>query len=183
MRSTLMEAMSGLDQRKATDVVLSITFNPKTVVGYRLIGHEPTALAAVAPPKTAIDFQAGQSGSMLFEVRLNGSRDTAVATAVLRWRDPVDGTPHEKVQEINRGMLSPAWDKAAPQLQLAAIATATAEGLRNSPWGDRVTASEVLQWAQRLDRARKGHDLKPWLSMLERIQALPTKRGSGRGGR
>jgi Ca-activated chloride channel family protein len=183
MRSILIEELTGQNQRLASDVVLSVTFNPQAVVGYRLIGHEPTALAAVAPPKTAVDFHAGQSGSTLFEVRLNGGRDTTVATVVLRWRDPVDGTPHEMAQVITRGMLGTPWEKASSSLQMAAIATATAARLRNSPWGDHVAPGEALDWARRLDRARKGHDLEPWLTMLDQIQKLPPRRGSSRNGR
>jgi hypothetical protein len=63
------------------------------------------------------------------------------------------------------------------------VATATAAGLRNSPWGDHVAPSEALEWARHLDRARKGYDLKPWLAMLEQMQELQNKRASGRGGR
>jgi Ca-activated chloride channel homolog len=183
MRSALMEGLTGRSQRLASDVVLSITFNPQAVVGYRLIGHEPTALAVVAPPKLEMDFNAGQTGSMLFEVRLNGSKETQVAIAVLRWRDPTDGTPHEVTLPITRGMLGGTWEKAGPSLQMAAIATATAARLRNSPWADHVAPSEVLQWARRLDRSRTGRELEPWLSMLEQIQKLPAKRGASRGGR
>jgi len=120
---------------------------------------------------------------MLFEVRLNGGKETQVATAVLRWRDPTDGTPHEVTQPITRAMLGTTWEKAAASLQMAAIATSTAARLRNSPWADHVSPSEALQWARRLDRLRTGREVEPWLSMLEQLQKLPPRRGSPRGTR
>ncbi|MGC3967520.1 MAG: hypothetical protein QM775_09170 [Pirellulales bacterium] len=105
-----------------------------------------------------------------------GRGDQEIGTAVLTWRDPVDGTPHEAVQKITRGMLGATFDKSSPQLQLATIAASLAGKLRNSPWGDNVAPAEVLQWARRLERLGTVRGVAPWTALADQITKLPPPR-------
>ncbi|MBA4015645.1 MAG: hypothetical protein C0483_00510 [Pirellula sp.] len=176
IRSALMETLTGRNQTVASDAVLSLTFQPQAVVSYRLLGHEPADFAGLLPQRVEIDLHAGQTATLLYELFLTGGKDQEVATAVLRWRDPTDGTPQEAVQSITRGMLSPAFEKSSPQLQLAAVAAATAGRLRHSPWGDNVAPAEVLQWALRLDRLGTVRGVRPWIELAKQMQNVPPQR-------
>lgn len=183
IRSALLESLTGLAQTVARNATLTVTFNPATVVAYRLIGHEPTAVAGLPPRSVEIDLAAGQTGTWLYELQLNGGKDPLAATAVLRWTDPATGTAQEATQAITRGTLGPAFDKAAPQLQLATIAAAAAARLRNSPWGDNVAPDEVLQWALRLERAGTLRGVGMWRELVLQIQRLPNRRTPSKGNR
>lgn len=176
IRSALMETLTGRNQTVASDVVLSLTFQPQTVVSYRLLGHEPTALAGLLPQRVEIDLHAGQTATLLYELHLSAGKEQEVATAVLRWRDPTDGTPQEAVQSITRGMLGPTFDKASPALQLATVAAAAAGRLRRSPWGDNVAPAEVLQWALRLDRLGTVRGVRPWVELTKQMQNVAPPR-------
>src|SRR5690606_17745015 len=141
--------------------VLTIEFNPQSVASYRLIGHEPTALAGLMPRRVEVDLHAGQAATMLYEVQLTGGKVQDVATATLRWRDPTDGAPREAVQKITRSTLAAEFAKASPQLQLAVVAAASAAHLRHSPWGDNVAPDVVLQWARRLQELGTVRGVEP----------------------
>lgn len=181
MRSALLESLTGRNQVVAKKATLTVTFNPAVVVGYRLVGHEPSAVAGLPPRPIEIDLSAGQTDTLLYELQLNGSRDQNAATAILRWTDPTTGAPQEQTQQITRGTLGQAFDKAAPQLQLATIATAAAARLRNSPWGDNVPPEEVLQWAVRLERSGLLRGATPWRELAVQMQRLPVRRTPTRG--
>ncbi|MCE9603685.1 MAG: VWA domain-containing protein [Planctomycetia bacterium] len=181
MRSALLEALGGRSQTVAKRASLTVTFNPQTVVAYRLVGHEPTAVTGLAPHPVEIDLNAGQTGTLLYEVQFNGGKDPLAATAVLRWQDPADGSAQEATQKITRAMLGGTFDKSPPQLQLATIATAVAARLRNSPWGDNVAPDEVLQWAVRLERTGIVRGAAPWRELVLQMQRLPARRAPTRG--
>lgn len=183
MRSGLMEVLTGRSQLAAAGAVLSLSFHPQTVAGYRLFGYEPTPLSALAPQPIEIDLHAGQGVTVLYEVALSGDKNAEIGSAVLRWRDVADGSPREAVLPLTRTMLGAAFEKSSANLQMGTIAAAAAGRLRNSPWGDNVAPQEVLQWVRRLDRARTGRALESWISLLEQMQRLPAKRPNGRGTR
>ena len=183
LRSALMEVLTGRSQLIASGGVVSVSFNPQCVVGYRLIGYEPSAAAALGPQPTEIDLHAGQGVTLLYEVVLNGDRSTEIGKASVRWHDAVDGSAKSQELPISRAALGSTFDRASPNVQLAAIATAVAGRLRNSPWGDNVAPAEVLQWAARLDRARLGRSLEPWIALLDQMQRMPPRRGAARGNR
>lgn len=177
IRTAFMETLTGRNQTVASDAVLSLTFHPQAVLSYRLLGHEPTTLAGLLPQRVEIDLHAGQTATLLYELNLTGgAKEQEVATALLRWRDPTDGTPQEAVQSITRGMLSPSFDKASPQLQLATVAAAAAGRLRHSPWGDNVAPAEVLQWALRLDRLGTVRGVRPWIELTKQMQNVAPQR-------
>lgn len=183
IRSAIFESLTGRNQTVAQKATLTVTFNPATVVAYRLVGHEPSAIAGLPPRPVEIDLAAGQTGTLLYELQLNGGKDQLAATVVLRWTDPTTGAAQETTQAITRGTLGPAFDKATPQLQLATIAAATAAKLRNSPWGDNVAPDEVLQWTVRLERSGTLRGVAPWRELLVQMQRLPARRTPTRGNR
>ena len=176
IRSALMEALTGRGQVVASEAVLTIEFNPQSVASYRLIGHEPTALAGLLPRRVEVDLHAGQAATMLYEVQLTGGKVQDVATATLRWRDPSDGAPREAVQKITRSTLATEFAKASPQLQLAVVAASAAAHLRQSPWGDNVAPEVVLQWARRLQGLGTVRGVEPWIKLVDQARKLPPPR-------
>ena len=92
-------------------------------------------------------------------------------------------SPSAHGEAITRGTLGPAFDKAAPQLQLATIAAAAAARLRNSPWGDNVAPDEVLQWALRLERSGTLRGVGMWRELVLQLQRLPNRRTPSKGNR
>jgi hypothetical protein len=182
VQSALRQSLTGKDQRMAQNVTLSVTFHPEAITAYRLFGHEPTALTAAQPKRLDFDLAAGQTGTVLYEVQLKAGAANEIATVVLKWRDPADGKEQEEIRTVTRGALSPAFDRAAPALQMATLAAATAGRLRNVPSADNVAPSELLQWAWRLQRARSVRGLDPWLALLNDLERLASRK-SNRGAR
>jgi len=127
------------------------------------------------------DLLAGQTGTVLYELQIRSGATSEMATVVLNWRDPVDGAAQEESRTVTRGTLGPAFDRAAPALQMATLAAAAAGGLRNAPPADELSPSELLQWARRLERTRTIRGLEPWLAMLEDCRRLGERRPAARG--
>jgi Ca-activated chloride channel family protein len=130
IRWALLETLTGQPQLVARDASLTVTFNPKSVLGYRLLGHEATLLAA--PPQA--DLRAGQTGVGLYEIQLKPQGEELVATARVTWRDPATGQPRSLSQRINRSAFAGTFSAEPASLQLATLAAETAELLRRSPF-------------------------------------------------
>ena len=102
---TLLEAMTGKPQTIAADVRLSVTFNPKNVLEYRLLGHEPSGMTGVLPGQAQTDFHVGQSATALYEVRLaaatgsTGGQD--IATVEVQWQPPEGGKQRQIARKVS----------------------------------------------------------------------------------
>lgn len=118
----------------APEAALRITFDPKAVAAYRLIGHEPALLAGLEPAQVTIDLRAGQVATGLLEVWLKPNSHDDVAVAELAWRDPSSGDPRTTQQRISRLQFVPTFAEAPLSLQAAAIAAQTGEVLKSSPF-------------------------------------------------
>jgi hypothetical protein len=134
----LREIASSRSELTARNAQLKVTFNPKSVLQYRLLGHEAKDWAGLLPGPTQTDFHDGQSATVLYEVRLAPSGPKDMATAELTWYPAgYDGTQGAQQQRLthtlDRDALATSWASAAPPLQEAAIAAQTAEVLRRSP--------------------------------------------------
>jgi len=135
----LQEILTSRSQRIARDAVLRVTFNPKTVLEYRLLGHEANQWAGLLPASPGADFRAGQSATALYEVRLAGTGPADVATADLSWY-PADsrlgkGVARQTVSvRLDRNNIAQTFAKSSLSLQEAALVAQTAEVLRRSPF-------------------------------------------------
>ncbi len=87
VRWALREVMTGQSQVVARDAQLRVTFNPKVVLEYRLLGHEATLLAGLLPQHPQADFHDGQWATALYEIRLAPAAGGEVANAELTWYD------------------------------------------------------------------------------------------------
>ena len=157
LRWALWEIVSGQSQLVAADARLKVTFNPRTVLEYRLLGHEAKAMAGLMPAHPEADFHAGQSATALYEMRLGSGGPPEVAAVELSWREPGRGKPQMLSSTIRRGQFGTSFVEAPLSLQEAALVAEAAEVLRQSPYavtsGDSPSLglARVLQLAGQVD--------------------------------
>ncbi len=181
----LLEAITGRRQLVAADVRLKVTFNPKSVRAYRLLGHEAKAIAGLMPADPQTDFLAGQSANALYESSLIPGTHGEVAVAELSWRDPAGGKTNRLVSRIVRRQFSPSLLQAPLSLQAAAVAAETAEILRESPYLQATpkasSLARVLETAHQLDtRLYERPTFTELVSLIERAERAKPYRGGGR---
>jgi Ca-activated chloride channel family protein len=185
VRWALTEALSGQSQTVASDVSLTVTFNPQVVAGYRLLGHEATLLTA--RPET--DLRAGQTAVGLYELQLKPQGDN-VGVAQVSWRDPRTGQRQTVSQRITRASFAPQFSGTAEALQLATLYAETAEVLRRSPFREGVTLFHIRELAEEASsQVRENPSYRELTAMLQSAQRARPSRGglpagwNRRGGR
>ncbi len=140
VRSALREIVTGRPQLVARAARLHITFNPKAVLEYRIIGHESGDWAGMLPGTVEADFQEGQAATGLFELRCAPNGPPDVAKVELTWYVPegertlAGNSMQKSVTVVRRQQFAVEMASTAPWLQQAAVAAYTAEVLRRSPF-------------------------------------------------
>jgi len=184
----LAEVLSGRPQQVAADVRLTVTFNPRTVVAWRLFGHEPSAITGLVPAETECDFYAGQSATAMYELRLRPSGGDLVAEVELQWQSPDGGSPQKTVRRIRKSDFAMSFAQSPPPLQQAALYAQTAELLRRSPFARLPGGSPVLglkairQLAEQVDtQVRERASFVELIDLLER-SSVASGLWSRRGG-
>jgi Ca-activated chloride channel family protein len=132
LRFALAESLTGVSSIVAADAKLKVTFNPRTVGAYRLLGHEANAVAGVVPPPLLADLRRGQTATALFELWLTPGSEDEVAQVDVEWRDPGTGERRAARQTIGRLQFATLLEHSPLPLQQAAFAAETAEVLRES---------------------------------------------------
>jgi Ca-activated chloride channel family protein len=182
----LDEIVTGRSQRVAADAQLHITFNPKAVEVYRLLGHEPRAVVALKTASPDTDFYVGQSATVVCELRLRPNGPNDVATVELTWRDPQNGAAHRINQTIVRGQFAAYLNQAPAPLQAAAMVAEAAEELRgamppfNPAWPNPGPLEPVLQLSRQVDpHLLERPSYSAFLALLEKAVAVRPSRGGG----
>jgi Ca-activated chloride channel family protein len=139
-RWAFREVVTGRSQVVAAGARLQLTFNPKSVIEYRLLGHESRDWDGLLPGPLEADFREGQAVTALFEVRLAPTGPEDLASAELTWYAP-DGqrtlanrTALETHAMIERKNVASSLTTSASSLQEAAVVAYAAEVLRHSPF-------------------------------------------------
>jgi Ca-activated chloride channel family protein len=176
----LREVLSGKPQLVASGLRLEVTFNPKSVAAYRLLGHE----IGDVPAELEADFYAGQSATALYEVQLRPNRGKLVAEVEATWRDPATGRPASITRRFRRGQFAGSLVDAPLSIQAATVVAEAAEILRGSPFvGPRPnprSLAPVLHRARQLDtRVRDEPTFAEFVSLLERAEAARPHRSGG----
>lgn len=136
----LREIVTGRSQLVARAARLQVTFNPKSVLEYRLVGHESGDWDGLLPGSLEADFHAGQAATALFEVRLAPDGPNDLASVDLAWYTPDDektlaGKTAQKAHAtVERKHFAASLTSSAPSLQEAAVVAYAAEVLRHSPF-------------------------------------------------
>ena len=167
----LKEIATGQSQLLATEARLQVSFNPKVVMAYRLLGHE--AGVQDAPPEA--DFHSGQSATALYEVQLKPAASGEIATAELAWSDPDGSQYHRANRKIHSKELPTSLNEAALSLQAAAVVSETAKVLRHSPftpeWPKPGSLARVLKMTAQLDpRLMQRPTFVEFISMVEQAE-------------
>jgi Ca-activated chloride channel homolog len=129
---------------RALDAKVQVTFDQRTVAGYRLIGYDDRALDASAFRDDRVDggeVGPGHSVTALYAVRLREGASGPVAHAQIRWQDPGTREANEKGALIGVADLDGGFAAAPPRLQVDYAAAYFAESLRHSPYGGEVSLS------------------------------------------
>jgi Ca-activated chloride channel family protein len=130
--NALLEKLTGQQTTVARGVSLKLTFNPKLVTGYRLLGHEAATLTAAAADPLEIDFHADQTAVGLYELWVKPNGGDVIATAELTWHDALSGQPRRATRPLRREQLSQSFTQAPAWVQQGVVAAKTAEVLRGS---------------------------------------------------
>ena len=182
----LDEVLSGKSQVVAANVRMKVSFNPKAVAFYRLLGHEPRTVVVFKPARLETSFYVGQSATALFEVQLLPNNEASLATAELTWREPPSGKDHRVTQELRREQLGGSWTHTPASVQAAAVVAEAVETLRFSPYNPPVPTRSLLSSLSAI--LRSGRDVNSqllerpsyaqFLETLEKaVRALSPKRG------
>lgn len=179
--SVLRGILTGKPQLVAREAGLKVTFDPRSVAAYRLLGHE----VADVPAEAEVDFYAGQTAVALFEVQLKPTAKSEVAAAELTWRDPSTGQPGVLTRRIRRGQFALTMTTAALSVQAAAVAAEAAEVLQRSPFVQRgsmaACLARVSERARYLDpRLCESPAIEELVQLLKQAQTIRPYRSGGR---
>jgi Ca-activated chloride channel family protein len=175
----LTDLLIGRATLAAPDSRLSVTFDPKAVAAYRLIGHEPAILSGLEGASVQLDLRAGQVATGLFEVWLKPNAHEDVATATLAWRDARTGEDRQTQQRISRLQFVPTFAEAPLSLQAAILAAETGEILKQSPFAESRNRglAEVRSLAFKVNPRLANRDgFRQFVSFLEAAERLRTVR-------
>jgi Ca-activated chloride channel homolog len=131
---------------RALDAKVQVTFDPRTVAAYRLIGYDDRALPDSAFRNDQVDggeVGPGHSVTALYTVRLREGASGPVAHAQLRWQDPGTHEAGERGGLIEASALGGAFTTAPARLQVDYAAAYFAESLRRSPYGGEVALPDL----------------------------------------
>ncbi len=131
---------------RALDAKAQVTFEPRTVQSYRLIGYDDRALADSSFRNDHVDggeVAAGYSVTALYLLRLQPDASGLVATADVRWQDPRTRQAAEASDRITVADLDVPFTATAPRLRVAYAAGYFAEVLRESPYGPEVRLPDL----------------------------------------
>ena len=136
---------------RARDAKVQVTFDPSTVVSYRLVGYENRTLNAEEFRDDRVDggeVGPGHSATALYVVRLRGTATGRVAEARVRWLDPSGSEAQEKATTLAVADLDGDFAGASPRLRVCYAAAYFAESLRRSSYGGEVRLPDLAAVAE-----------------------------------
>jgi hypothetical protein len=102
LRRAVLRQVFGVPTLVARQCNLAVSFPPRQVAAYRIIGHRQSVVDSLSPePSAAVDLHAGETVRVVYEIlpRAAGSGAAAagkdLATATLTWRSPADAAAQE----------------------------------------------------------------------------------------
>ena len=135
-RDLFVHRLTGTLQVQARDAKAQVTFDPRTVLSYRLVGYDNRLLADADFRDDRVDgaeIGPGHSVTALYEVALapEATATAPVAEARVRWLDPMSRAPDEVGRRITVADLSgDVWTEPSLRLQVDVVAAQLAGLLR-----------------------------------------------------
>ncbi|KOV05672.1 vWA domain-containing protein [Streptomyces sp. XY533] len=124
---------------RARDAKAQVSFDPRNVERFRLIGYDNRRVADDSFRDDSVDggeVGPGHTVTALYAVRLRPGASGHVATATVRWLDPDGRSPHEESGRVEASALTGAgWEQAAPRFQVTVAAAYLASSLRERGGG------------------------------------------------
>ena len=168
-----IEDLTGTLDTVALDAKVQVEFNPAVVETYRLIGFENRAINDNQfrdPNVKAGAIGAGHSVTALYALRLSAESNGGdrIGTVSLRWNDPDSTRAAEVAHDILVSDLAGSFERTAPEFQLDALVSATAEHFRGSNYGKEYNLQDVLQVAyQESTNLPNTDDVRGFLDLLK----------------
>ena len=139
--------LAGALRPAAENVKVQVVFNPARVGQYRLIGFEKHLLKKEDfrnDKVQAAELAAEEAGVALYQVETLPEGEGELGEVFVRFRDPATGLMVERSWTMPYDAKAPAFDKAAPSMQLATTAALLAEKLRGDSRVDLNAMSPVI---------------------------------------
>ncbi|MEI6493171.1 MAG: von Willebrand factor type A domain-containing protein [Verrucomicrobiota bacterium] len=139
--------LAGALRPAAENVKVQVVFNPARVSQYRLIGFEKHLLKKEDfrnDKVQAAELSAEEAGVAVYQVQTLPEGDGELGEVFVRFRDPANGQMVEHSWTMPYDAKAPAFDKAAPSMQLAATAALLAERLRGDSQADFNALAPVI---------------------------------------
>ena len=137
--------LAGAFRPAAENVKVQVRFNPQRVGAYKLIGFEEHRLNKEDFRNDAVDaaeLAAEEAGVALYQVEPLPAGTGELGEVSVRFRDAATGQMVERSWTIPYDSSAPAFDRAAPSMQLAGLAMLAAEKLRGGPLAEAVDFSQ-----------------------------------------
>jgi Ca-activated chloride channel family protein len=159
---------------RALDAKVQVTFDPATVLSYRLIGYDDRALSANQFRNDHVDggeVGPGHSVTALYAVRLRGGTGR-VAEARIRWQDPSTHEASELATTVTVADLARDFTAAAPRLRVCYAGAYFAEALRASRYGGEVRLTDLATIAGKAASATGDQDVSDLADLIRRADRL-----------
>jgi Ca-activated chloride channel family protein len=170
-RRTFVDTLPTALPVRALDAKVQVTFDPRTVAGYRLVGYENRRLASEDFRDDHVDggeVFAGHGVTALYLVRLRPGAGGQVAHARLRWQDPATHEAQEAGGDVAVRDLDAALALASPRLQADYVAAFLAERLRGA--GEGIPAADDLARLADAAAERTGdHAVRELAGLVRRV--------------
>ena len=168
LQRLLVTRLTGHALTVASRAKLKMTFNPRIVTGYRLMGHAATTLTGGSNAPLEIDLDTDQNVANLFEVFIKPDGGDQIAAAEFTWHDPQGGQSRRAVRVVERRQLAASFSKAPGWLQHGIVAAKTAEALRGGFFAPSPhPQTQILAIAGDVDpRVAESPDFQALLALL-----------------
>jgi Mg-chelatase subunit ChlD len=168
--------LAGAFRPAAENVKMQVRFNPERVGKYLLIGFEKHRLNQEDfrnDKVTAAQLAAEEAAVALYQVQVLPEGDGEIGEVFVRFRDPADGRIIEQSWTIPYDAQTPALDKAAPSIQLAATAALLAEKLHGGPAADSLDLDTLAPIVAQLRGKYAGEQrVRDLVAMYEEVRRM-----------
>jgi len=133
--------LAGAFRPAAENVKVQVHFNPARVGRYKLIGFEKHRLKTEDFRNDKVDaaeLAAEEAGIAIYQVEPLPQGTGEIGEASVRFKDTSTGQMVEQTWTIPYDEKTPAFDQAAPSMQLASLAALSAEKLRGGPLAEAI---------------------------------------------
>ncbi|MFI9547046.1 von Willebrand factor type A domain-containing protein [Streptomyces sp. NPDC052016] len=164
----------------ARDAKAQVAFDPRTVAEFRLVGYDNRRVADDDFRDDRVDggeVGPGHTVTALYAVRTTPGAEGHLATATVRWLDPVTRIPHETTGRLETDALHEDLTDASPYFQVTVTAACFADALRRglggeSPLPDTPTLGELKARADDLARRTQDAEVSALAESIGRASRL-----------